>query len=57
MIVLKHLCREFNIDPAKARALLREKTGYAPTKKRWRWEEGSKELAEARKILKEAKSE
>jgi hypothetical protein len=51
MIVLKHLAREFNIDPFKLRRMLRDKYGDAKGR-RWRWEDSDKELVRIRSYLK-----
>jgi hypothetical protein len=48
MIVLKHLAREFNLNPTAMRRILREKFGYH---KRWQWTPEDPELAEVRKFL------
>jgi AraC-like DNA-binding protein len=50
MIVLKDLAREFDMDPHKVRAILRDKFGE-PRGRRWRWDEDDRQLTEARKLL------
>ncbi len=44
MIVLKHLCREFDIEPYDTRMELRKAFGKAPAK-RWQWDETIPEQA------------
>jgi methylphosphotriester-DNA--protein-cysteine methyltransferase len=51
VVTLKHLSREFDIDPAKLRRMFRRKHGLNP-KRRWRWEEGEKTLTQVREWLK-----
>ena len=48
-VVLKHLCREFKIEPRAARRKLRATLGL--TEGRWSWAEGSKELTRVRDVL------
>jgi methylphosphotriester-DNA--protein-cysteine methyltransferase len=50
VVTLKHLSREFDIDPAKLRRMFRRKHGLNP-KRRWRWEEGDKDLVNVRQWL------
>lgn len=50
VVTLKHLAREFDIDPFKLRRMFRKRSGLHP-KRRWRWEEGSQELKEIREWL------
>jgi len=47
-IVLKDLCKEFDIDPPKLRRLLRSQYGV---NNKWRWEPDSKKLKEVRKFI------
>ena len=51
MITLKHLAREFDLDPYKLRQHLR---AHLPHKRnqRWQWTTENPELAKARKIAK-----
>ena len=49
MVVLKTVCREFDMDPRKARQKLRKTIGN--TDGRWAWAEGSKEIAKVREVL------
>lgn len=56
MIVLKHLAREFDIDPYKLRQTLRAHK-YKPSNGRWSWEPNSTQLAEIRSKLTELFSE
>jgi hypothetical protein len=55
MIVLKHLSRDYNIEPLRLRQLLRSEFGK-PKKRRWRWDEDdkrdAKQLAKIRAFLK-----
>ncbi len=48
-VLLKTICQELEIEPRKARMILRKKLGN--TDGRWEWAEGSKELAEVKAIL------
>lgn len=50
MIVLKHLAREFNIDPHKLRMILRS-LNLEPKNRRWKWEEDSEQLNKVRAHL------
>lgn len=50
-IVLKQLCREYDIDPYKARVALRDKVGKAPEGS-WRWQnEKDPHLKKCREVL------
>ncbi|RMH22107.1 MAG: hypothetical protein D6698_01740 [Gammaproteobacteria bacterium] len=51
MITLKHLCREFNLDPYPLRQKLRKALKHKRNQ-RWQWSEDDPQLAEARKIAK-----
>lgn len=51
MIVLKQLAREYDIDPYKLRAILRDEFGV---RRRWRWEEDEPDLKKVRAFLKKA---
>lgn len=54
MIVLKHLVREFNINPHKLRQILRDKFGV---KHAWRWkDENDKQYKKVRQYLMERKN-
>ena len=55
MIVLKHLCREFDVEEYDLRMALRE-AGLKPTNRRWKWEENSKELKSAKSVAQKLKS-
>lgn len=49
-VVLKHLAREFNIDPRKLRIILRQKK--VPTENgRYQWSENSPKLKKLRSML------
>lgn len=50
MIVLKHLAREFGLEPAKLRRLLRAYRGKTQGG-RWRWEENDQELKKIKEYL------
>lgn len=50
MIVLKHLAREFKLDPHKLRKLMRENFKI-PAGRRWQYDEDSKELKKIRQQL------
>jgi hypothetical protein len=52
MITLKHLAREFDLDPFKLRRMLRAEYGTTETR-RWRWQEGDVELTKVRTWLKD----
>lgn len=54
-ITLKHICREFDIDPYPLRQQLRK---VIPKRKhkRWTWEENDPELKEVRKVAAQMKS-
>lgn len=43
MVILKHLSREYNIEPLQLRQLLRSKFGNAKRGRRWRWNEDVKD--------------
>ena len=49
MIVLKTLCKEFDIDPPQLRRLLRRK--FTPKQGRWQWQENDKQLKSIRLYL------
>lgn len=49
-IVLKHLAREFNIDPYKLRMTLRA-NNISTTQGRYSWDENSPSLKTVRKLL------
>lgn len=55
MIVLKHLSKEYNIEPLRLRQLLRSEFGNAIRGRRWKWNEDiksdMKELAKIRSFL------
>lgn len=55
MILLKHLSRQFDIDPYQLRKLLRAQ-GYEPLNRRWRWEDGDNTLEDIRLYLKSISS-
>lgn len=48
VIVLKHLAREFGLNPPMMRRVLRKKFGYH---KRWQWKDNDPELAKIRQYL------
>lgn len=50
MVLLKHLCREFNIEPYQLRKRLRAR-GFIPTNRRWRWQENDPTLTDVRTYL------
>lgn len=50
-IVLKDLCREFNIDPHKLRQIFRVHRISKDKKGRYRWSEKSAELQKVRSLL------
>lgn len=50
MIVLKHLAREFDVDPYKLRMFLRANE-VATTKGRYQWEENDPALKKLRSLL------
>lgn len=52
MVLLKHLCREFDIDPYQLRKRLRA-AGYAPHNRRWKWEDDDKDLTGIRSYLRD----
>lgn len=52
MITLKHLCREFNLDPYPLRQKLR-KTLKHKRNQRWQWNDDDPQLSEAREVAKE----
>jgi hypothetical protein len=56
VITLKHLAREFDIDPYKLRRMMRRQYGLSKSR-RWRWQEGEKELNRVREWLKKEKSD
>jgi len=45
-IVLKHLCREYDMDAFKLRKVLRKEFGK-PESKRWKWDQNNKAEAAA----------
>ncbi len=51
MITLKHLCREYNLDPYSLRQKLRKALEHKRNQ-RWQWPEDDPQLVEARKIAK-----
>lgn len=55
MITLKHLCREYSLDPYPLRMFLRTQFGK---RNRWRWdpqsEEEMKDLASIKKAIEES---
>lgn len=53
MIVLKHLAREFGLNPPMMRRVLREKFGYH---KRWQWKPDDPELQAVRTFLSSLRS-
>lgn len=55
MITLKHICREFDLDPYPLRQKLR---AAIPKRKhkRWTWEDDDPELKEVRKVAAQMKS-
>ena len=51
MITLKHLCREFDLDPYPLSQKLRKQLEHKRNQ-RWQWQPDDPQLAEARKIAK-----
>lgn len=52
MITLKHLCREYDLDPYPLRQKLRKGMKHKRNQ-RWQWPDPSPELDEARQIAKQ----
>lgn len=54
MVTLKHICREFDLDPYTLRQFLRKHT-TKQKHQRWKWEENDPALPNIRKLAKELK--
>lgn len=52
MITLKHIAREYELDPYLYRQKLRQKMKHAKNQ-RWKWSEDDPALAQAQQIAKE----
>lgn len=52
MITLKHLSREFDIDPYRLRKILRKAFPHQ-SNQRWEWQPDDKELKDIRSYLKD----
>ena len=52
LITLKHLCREFDVDPYPLRQKLRKGLEHKRNQ-RWQWPDDDPQLAEAREIAKQ----
>lgn len=53
MITLKHLCREFDLDPYTLRQHLRKNMPSHSKHRRWKWQPDDPELATAKTLAKE----
>lgn len=53
-ITLKHICREFDLDPYQLRQYLRKHTTKAKHQ-RWKWPDSDPSLTNIRKLAKELK--
>jgi len=51
-VTLKHLCREYDLDPYPLRQRLRKQLEHR-CNQRWQWQDDDPQLAEARKIAKD----
>lgn len=55
MITLKHVAREYDLDPYALRQKLRSQLEHKPNQ-RWQWDEKDPNLSKAREIAKGMKS-
>lgn len=53
MVTLKHLCREFNLDPYPLRQYLRRHMKDHDKHQRWRWPDNDPQLERARELAKQ----
>lgn len=53
-ITLKHICREFDLDPYQLRQFLRKRTTKAKHQ-RWKWSDTDPQLTNIRTLAKELK--
>ena len=53
-ITLKHICREFDLDPYQLRQYLRKHTNKQKHQ-RWKWPDSDPQLTNIRKLAKELK--
>ncbi len=55
LITLKHICREFDLEPYPLRQYLRKHMTTHKRNQRWKWEPKSEQLTEARLLAKQLK--
>lgn len=53
LITLKHLCREFDLDPYTLRQYLRKHLTSHTKHRRWKWQPDDPELKTAKALAKE----
>jgi hypothetical protein len=54
-ITLKHLCREFDLDPYTLRQYLRKNLTSHTKHRRWKWQPDDPELTTAKKLAQQLK--
>lgn len=55
IVTIKHLCREFDLDPYPLRQYLREHMTTHQKHQRWQWPAQSKDLRRAKELAKQLK--